>query len=95
MQESAVALSMLFVLREARHQGVGGLLYRQASARARSLGRSELLMFSFEDDPDTAGFAEHRGFVVVSRTRGLRLPLAGCSRPEPAPPAGVKSPIMR
>jgi len=64
MEESGVAVSMLFVLREARHQGVGGQLYRRASAHARSLGRQELLMFSFEDDPDTAGFAEHHGFVV-------------------------------
>jgi GNAT superfamily N-acetyltransferase len=89
MEASGVAVSMLLVLREARHRGVGGLLLRQVSEHARSLGRSELLMFSFEDDPDTLGFAARHGFTVVARTRGLRLPLAGCPRPEVTPPAGV------
>jgi mycothiol synthase len=89
MEEGGIAVSMLFVLREARHRGVGGLLFRQLSAHARSLGRSELLMFSFEDDPDTTGFAEQHGFAVVSRTRGLRLPLDGCTRPQPTAPLGV------
>jgi mycothiol synthase len=88
-EASGVAMSMLFVLREARHRGVGGLLYRQVSAHARGLGRTELLMFSFEDDPDTAGFAEHHGFEVVGRTRGLRLPLDACPRPELTAPVGV------
>lgn len=89
MEASGVAMSMLFVLREARHRGVGELLYRQVSQHARTLGRSELLMFSFEDDPDTLGFATHHGFRVVTRTRGLRLPLADCPRPEVMRPAGV------
>jgi GNAT superfamily N-acetyltransferase len=89
MEASGVAVSMLLVLREARHRGVGRLLYRQVSAHARELGRSELLMFSFEDDPDTLGFAARHGFTVVARTRGLRLPLADCPRPDAQPPAGV------
>lgn len=89
MEGSGVAMSMLFVLREARHRGVGGRLYGQVSAHARSLGLSELLMFSFEDDPDTAGFAERHSFAIVTRTRGLRLPLSGCPRPESNPPADV------
>src|SRR5439155_1067725 len=29
------------------------------------------------------------GFTVAARTRGLRLPLADCPRPEVPPPAGV------
>ena len=89
MEASGVPMSMLFVLREARHRGVGGLLYRQVSEHARSLGYSELLMFSFEDDPDTLGFAARHGFRIVARTRGLRLPLMGCPRPEVTPPVGV------
>jgi GNAT superfamily N-acetyltransferase len=90
MEASGVAISMLFVLREARHRGVGGLLYRQVSEHARTLGHSELLMFSFEDDPDTLGFAARHGFTVAARTRGLRLPLAGCLRPDVTPPVGVE-----
>ena len=89
-EASGAALSMLFVVREARHCGVGGTLYRQVSDHARALTRSQLQMFSFEDDPDTAGFAEHHGFSVVGRTRGLRLPLERCPRPEVDPPPGVE-----
>ena len=40
------------------------MLYRQVSEHARNLGRSTLHMFSFEDDPDTAGFAARHGFTV-------------------------------
>jgi mycothiol synthase len=89
MEGSGVAMSGLFVLREARHRGVGGQLYGRVSAHARSLGLSELLTFSFEDDPDTAGFAERHGFAIVNRVCGLRLPLNGCPRPESTPPADV------
>src|SRR5436190_14900786 len=89
MEASGVAVSMLLVLPEARHRGVGRLLYRQVSEHARELGRSELLMFSFEDDPDTFGFAARHRFTVVARTRGLRLPLADCPRPKVTLPAGV------
>jgi mycothiol synthase len=89
VEAAGVAVAMLFVVREARHRGVGGLLYRRLSEHARTLGRSELMMFSFEDDPDTYGFAERHGFAVVGRTRGLRLPLQGCARPVVSPPAGV------
>jgi GNAT superfamily N-acetyltransferase len=89
MEASGVAVSMLVVLREARHRGVGRLLFRQVSEHALELGRSELLMFSFADDPDTLGFAARHGFAVVTRTRGLRLPLADCPRPSVRPPAGV------
>jgi GNAT superfamily N-acetyltransferase len=89
MEGSGVAMSGLFVLREARHRGVGGQLYGQVSAHTRSLGPSELLMFSFEDDPDTAGFAERHSFAIANRVCGLRLPLSGCPRPESTPPADV------
>jgi GNAT superfamily N-acetyltransferase len=89
MDAAGVALSMLLVLREARHRGVGRLLYRRVSEHARELGRSELLMFAFEDDPDTLGFAARHDFTVVARTRSLRLTLAACPRPMVKPPAGV------
>ena len=90
METSSAAMSMLLVVRKARHRGVGGALYRQVSDHARALARSQLQMFSFEDDPDTAGFAEHHDFSVNGRTRGLRLPLGGCRRPAVDPPLGVE-----
>ena len=94
MEASAVAWSMLFVLREARHQAVGGSLYRRVSEHARTLGRSELHMYSFEDDADTAGFGERHGFRVVARVRGLRLPLERCPRPQVDAPACEAFPDM-
>jgi GNAT superfamily N-acetyltransferase len=89
LEGSRAAWSMLFVQRDAPHRGVGGMLYGRVSEHARELGRSELQMFSFEDDPDTAGFAERHGFEVVGRVCGLRLPLKRCPRPELEPPEGV------
>lgn len=89
VEGSGAAWSMLFVLRAARHRGVGGMLYQRVSEHARELGRSELQVFSFADDPDTAGFAERHGFAVVARVRGLRLSLERCPRPDLGPPAGV------
>ena len=51
------------------------------SAHARSLGKSELHSWGYADDPGGSDFAEHRGFVVTSRIRSLRLVLDGCPRP--------------
>ena len=73
MEEDAAAFAVNCVLPEARRQGVGTAIYRQVSVHARSLGKSELAVFGFEDDVDGVAFAERRGFVVVSRIRGLRL----------------------
>jgi GNAT superfamily N-acetyltransferase len=81
MEEDAAAFAVNCVLPEARRQGVGTAIYRQVSVHARSLGKSELAVFGFEDDLDGVAFAERRGFVVVSRFRGLRLLLDGCPRP--------------
>jgi GNAT superfamily N-acetyltransferase len=80
-EESAAAFGLNSVLREARRQGVGTAIYRQVSEHARSLGKSELQTWGFEDDLDGVTFAEHHGFIVIGRTRGLRVVLDGCPRP--------------
>ena len=80
MEESAAAFAVNCVLPEGRGQGVGTAVYRQVPAHARSLGKSELELFGFEDDPGGVRFAEHHGFVVANRARGLRLVLDGCPR---------------
>lgn len=89
-EEDAAAFVVNCVLPDARRQGVGSAIYRQVSAHARSLGKSELTVFGFEDDPGGSDFAEHRGFVVTSRTRGLRLVLNGCPRPTIELPEGIE-----
>ena len=81
MEESAAAFAVNCVLPEAREQGVGTAIYRQVSAHARSLGKSELELFGFADDLGGLRFAERHGFVVANRARGLRLVLDGCPRP--------------
>ena len=89
MEESSAVSGALCVVPAARHRGVGGTLYRRISEHARELGREQLELFSFSDDPDCDGFAARHGFTVVMRARGLRLQLEGCPRPEVTPPAGV------
>ncbi len=80
-QESAIAVAFNCVLAEARGRGVGTAIYRQVSAHARSLGKSHLEVAGFEDDAGGVAFAKSHGFVVVGRTRALRLLLDGCPRP--------------
>jgi GNAT superfamily N-acetyltransferase len=80
-EEDVAALAVNCVLPDARCKGVGTAIHRQVPAHARSLGKSELQAFVIADDPGGSDFAEHRGFVVTSRTRGLRLVLDGCPRP--------------
>jgi GNAT superfamily N-acetyltransferase len=81
MEDDAAAFAVNCVLPEARGRGVGTAIYRHVSAHAQLLGKSELMAFGFEDDAGGVAFAEHHGFVVASRTRGLRLVLDGCPRP--------------
>ena len=80
-EKDAAAFAVNCVLPDARRQGVGTAIYRQVSAHARSLGKSELASWGYADDPGGSDFAEHRGFVVTSRIRSLRLVLDGCPRP--------------
>jgi len=88
-EESTAAFALNSVLREARGQGVGTAIYRHASDYARSLGKSELETWGFEDDSGGVRFAEHHGFSVVSRSRSLRLVLDDCPRPSIDLPEGV------
>jgi mycothiol synthase len=86
---STAAFALNSVLREARGQGVGTAIYRKVSEHARSLGKSQLQTFGFEDDPGGMAFAERHRFVVIGRTRGLRLMLEDCPRPSIELPEGV------
>ena len=87
--QSTAAFGLNCVLPFARRRGVGTVIYRRVSEHARTLGKSEIETFAFEDDPGGVAFAESRGFVVVGRVRGLRLILAGCPRPTIDLPEGV------
>src|SRR6478752_4040639 len=81
MEEDTAAFATACVLPHARGRGVGTALYRQVSAHARSLGKSELMTWGYEDDAGGVAFAERHGFVIVRRIPALRLVLDGCPRP--------------
>lgn len=68
---------------------MGTAIYRQVSEHARSLGKSELMTWGYEDDAGGVAFAERHGFVVVRPKPGLRLVLDGCPRPTVELPEGV------
>ena len=87
--DATSAFGVNCVLHEARRQGVGTAIYRQVSEYARSLGKSEIVIFGFDDDLGGVEFAERHGFVVVSRARGLRLILDQCPRPSVELPPDV------
>lgn len=81
MEEDTAAFAVACVLPQARGQGVGTAIYKQVSAHARSLGKSQLMTWGYADDAAGVAFAERHGFVVVTRKPALRLVLDGCTRP--------------
>lgn len=89
MEEDTAAFAVACVLPRARGQGVGTAIYRQVSAHARSLGKSQLMTWGYEDDAGGVAFAELHGFVVVTRKPALRLVLDGCPRPTVELPEGI------
>jgi len=81
MKESEAASADICVLPAARQRGVGTLLFEHTSTHARSLGKTELEVFAYEDDADGVAFAERRGFRCIMRMRSLRLVLEGLEAP--------------
>jgi GNAT superfamily N-acetyltransferase len=81
MEEDTAAFAVACVLDQVRGRGVGTALYGQLSTHARSLGKSELMTWGYEDDAGGVAFAERHGFVVVTRKPALRLVLDDCPRP--------------
>ena len=86
MKESAAAYGQVCVLPAARRRGAGTALLAHASAHARLLGKSELEVSAFEDDPEGIQFGEKRGYSCIMRLRSLRLVVAECPAPTVAPP---------
>jgi hypothetical protein len=86
---ATTAMATNCVLRESRGRGVGTAIYRQISAQARALGRTNLESPGFEDDLGGVTFAKSHGFVVAGRARGLRLVLDTSTRPSMDVPDGI------
>ncbi len=78
------------VLPEARHRGVGTALYEAISTWARDRGLDTIEAIVHDDDPESLGFAQRRGFVEHSHEKGVSLDLTRIEPPEIEPPEGVE-----
>jgi GNAT superfamily N-acetyltransferase len=80
----------IWVLPEARRQGIGTELLVAVSGSARTAGKT-----GFETElsvayPDGHRFLADRGFVVTERNKMVRLELAGLAAPEVRAPDGIR-----
>ena len=80
----------LWVMPDARRQGIGGELYRAASEVARAAGKTGLQTEVSEAHADGVSFLLHRGFTVTGRAKMVRLDLRAVEPGPINPPAGVR-----
>ena len=80
----------LAVTEAARGQGIGSALLAWTQQRAREIGKAGVQVPCSSARPEGIAFLERRGFAEYDRMAGVRLPLAGSSRPEVAMPDGVR-----
>ena len=73
-----------------RRGGIGSALFAEISARARSLGRTEIQGEVQESDAESRGFFERRGFAPVGGEKALVLELEAIDPPDVDPPEGVR-----
>jgi GNAT superfamily N-acetyltransferase len=80
----------IWVVPEARGQGVGSALYAATSAAARAAGKTGFQTELSEAHADGHRWFARRGFVETDRDKIVRLDLAGAARPSPALPVGFR-----
>jgi GNAT superfamily N-acetyltransferase len=85
-----VATVILTVLADRRRLGAGSALYAAVSDWARERELTTLEAAVREDDTESLGFAERRGFRETGRNSRLVLELTGIEAPAVEPPAGVE-----
>jgi len=83
-------MAITAVLPERRHRGIGTALYETISGWASERGLDKLLARVSDDDPESLAFAQKRGFVQVTREKGLVLRLDEIEPPPVALPDGVE-----
>jgi mycothiol synthase len=89
-QDTPYISADMSVLPDARRRGIGTALYDAASEHARSLNKTGLTVEAKEDDSESLGWLERRGFVEVERQKALVLDLTDVPHEEPELPAGVR-----
>jgi GNAT superfamily N-acetyltransferase len=77
------------VLPAARRQGIGSALLAAISDRARTAGKTTLMVPVSADHGMSIDFLAHRGFREYERSRIVRLDLTGLAVPAVDLPAGV------
>jgi mycothiol synthase len=80
----------IWVLPDARQQGVGTALYRATSEVARAAGKSGFQTEVSETHEDGVRFLVNRGFTVTGRAKMVRLGLHGLTGPAVAAPDGIR-----
>jgi GNAT superfamily N-acetyltransferase len=81
---------LVTVLRQHRGRGAGTAFYRAISAWARERERDVLEAVVSDDDPESVGFAERRGFVEDRREKGVALHLSEIEPLRVEPPEGIE-----
>jgi GNAT superfamily N-acetyltransferase len=90
LHERSEPLVDLVVAPAKRRRGLGGALYARVSEWASERGRQALDVAVEEADPDSAAFANRRGFVEVGREIRLALDLLQATPPRAEPPVGIE-----
>jgi GNAT superfamily N-acetyltransferase len=78
------------VPREFRGRGVGSALYRELSVQARGADVDWFETIVGDDDPESLGWAERRGFVVQRREPCVELDVTAIEPPPVEPPPGIE-----
>ena len=85
-----VPTGQAYVLSEQRGRGVGRALYLAGAGWAEARDASALRTFVDDDDPESLGWAERRGFTERSREALVELDLASFDPLTAQPPPGVE-----
>jgi mycothiol synthase len=75
-EEDGVLQADLAVLAEHRRRGIGSALLARISEHARALGKGALQFEVSEDDPESLGYLERRGYTEIERQMQVALRLA-------------------
>jgi len=89
-QRPELVTVLVTVLPEHRGRGAGTAFYRAISTWARDRERDVLEAVVSDDDPESMGFAERRGFVEDRREKGVVLHLSEIEPPRVEPPEGIQ-----
>lgn len=82
--------TIVTVLVEQRRRGAGSALYEAISAWTAERGLNELEVPVLDNDPESLGFAQRRGFVEERRELGVVLDLSEIAPPAIEAPSGIE-----